>query len=193
MRILSGKHKGRRLLPPPPGSATRPITGAAKKSLFGMLGGRVEGALVVDLYCGTGSLGLEALSRGARWCAFAERDRSVLARLRRNIEAIGAADRCAVWAGDVTKHLAGRLAGLDAAVDLAFVDPPYATARRWSWPVAGSRIFAPLASRLAEQAPVVLRLPAGAEPPEGLGGLAVRRTRTYGDMVLALLGRAEAT
>ena len=87
MRILSGMYKGHRLLSPPPGRATQPVTGRVKKSLFVMLGGRLEGAAVVDLYCGTCSMGLEALSRGARACWFAERDRRTVARLRRNIEA----------------------------------------------------------------------------------------------------------
>ena len=65
MYILAGKYKGRKLLPPPPGSVTRPVTGLVKKSLFGMLGVRVEDAVVVDLFCGTGTMGLEALSQGA--------------------------------------------------------------------------------------------------------------------------------
>ena len=121
MRILAGTYKGRRLLSPPVGSETRPITGAAKKSLFDMLAGSVPGAAVVDLYCGTGSLGLEALSRGARTCAFADRDRRVLGRLRRNIEAVGATEACDVWPGDVTKGLARRLAGLGENVQVLAV------------------------------------------------------------------------
>ncbi|HUT01261.1 MAG TPA: RsmD family RNA methyltransferase [Phycisphaerae bacterium] len=192
MRILSGKYKGHKLLPPPPGSPTRPITGRVKKSLFGMLSGRLVDAAVVDLYCGTGSMGLEALSRDARACWFAERDRRVLGRLRRNIEALGAAAACTVWAGDLTRGLARRLDEIDTAVDVAFVDPPYAAARRWSWPAAESTIFAPLAEHLARDGVVALRLPRGAEPPEALGGLALRRTRRYGEMVLALLEHREA-
>jgi len=188
MRILAGAHKGRRLLAPPSGSGTRPITSLVKKSLFDMLGGRLEGAVVVDLYCGTGTLGLEALSRGAERVCFAERDRLVLSRLRRNIEALGAADRCEVWAGDVAASLRRRLAG---PVDVAFVDPPYAQARRWSWQAASDMILAPLAERLAPDGVVVVRVPAGCEPPDELGALAVRRRRRYGEMALALLGRRE--
>ncbi len=187
MRILSGKYKGRKLLPPPPGSSTRPVTGRVKKSLFDMLGGRVVDAVVVDLYCGTGSLGLEALSRGARSCAFAERDRRVLARLRRNIEAAGAAEVCSVWPGDLTKGLARRLGEVGAPVDVAFVDPPYAAARRWPASAAASRIFMPLAEHLADGGVVALRLPREIEPPEVAGRLVVRRRKRYGEMILALL------
>ena len=193
MRILSGRYKGRKLLPPPAGAPTRPITGRIKKSLFDMLGELLAGAAVVDLYCGTGSMGLEALSRGARACAFAERDRRVLGRLRRNIEALGVAEASAVWAGDLTKGLSRRLETMGSPVDVAFVDPPFAAARRWSWAAVGSTIFGPLGERLAAGGVVSLRLPRGAELPEALGGLAVRRVRRYGESVLALLGPERAT
>ena len=187
MRILAGLYKGRKLLPPPPGSETRPITGAAKKSLFDLLGDRLDGAAVVDLYCGTGSMGLEALSRGARACWFAERDRKVVERLRRNIEAVGAGEQCTVWAGDASRGLTRRLGQIDGPVGVAFVDPPYAAARRWPWQRVASTIFAPLAERLAADGVVVLRVPAGAEPPEPLGPLEILRRRQYGEMVVLLL------
>lgn len=191
MRILSGRYKGRRLLSPPSGSEARPITGRVKKSLFDMLGERLAGSAVLDLYCGTGTMGLESLSRGARRCWFAERDKRVVSRLRRNIEALGAAGACTVWQGDVTRRLVGWLGEVDEAIDVAFVDPPYAAARRWSWSAVASTIFSPLTRRLAGDGRVVLRLPADAECPEQLGALVVRRRRRYGEMALALLGGAE--
>ena len=192
MRILAGRHKGRKLLPPPAGSVTRPITGLAKKSLFDTLGGLPEGAAVVDLFCGTGSMGLEALSRGSRACWFAERDRKVVERLRRNIEAIGAADCCTIWQGDVMHGLRARLAEVDGPVDVAFVDPPYEMARRWSWAEAADAVFRPLAESLAAHGVVVLRLPADVQVPEPLGGLAKLRQRRFGEMALVLLSRAKA-
>jgi 16S rRNA (guanine(966)-N(2))-methyltransferase RsmD len=193
LRILAGIYKAQKLLPPPPGSRTRPVTARVKKSLFDMLGERLVDAAVVDLYCGTGSMGLEALSRGAQACWFAERDRKVLARLRRNIAKLGAAERCTVWPGDLTADLARRLDETGRRVDVAFVDPPYATARGWSWPGAESTIFAPLSRGLADDGIVALRLPADVEPPEGLARLAVRRVRRYGEMVLVLLEPARAS
>ena len=193
MRILTGRFKGRKLLPPPSGATTRPITGRIKKSLFDMLGELLAGATVVDLYCGTGSMGLEALSRGARACAFAERDRRVVARLRRNIEAVGASEACTIWAGDLAKGLSRRLDALGSPVDVAFVDPPFAAARQWSWAAVGGTIFAPLGERLSAGGVVSLRLPRGIEPPEAVGGLTVRRVRQYGGSVLALLGPERTT
>jgi len=189
MRILAGENKGRKLLPPPGGSLTRPITASVKKSLFGMIAGRLGDATVADLYCGTGTLGLEALSRGAARCFFADRDRAVLSRLRRNVEAVAASERCRVRCGDVESRLAGWLAELGWAVDLAFVDPPYASARRWSWPAVADRLFAPLAGWLAQDGIVVVRLPARADPPERIGPLETFRLRRYGGMILALMGK----
>ncbi len=195
MRIQAGKHKGRVLLSPPAGSVTRPITGMAKKSLFDTLADWMPEAVVADLYCGTGSMGLEALSRGARRVAFAELDRRVLDRLRRNIEAMGAGESCTIWPGDVTRGLAGRLDKLGEKIDVAFVDPPYAAVRKWDWPKAERVLFAPLTTHLADDGVVVLRMPDDAALPDDVGaediklaGLVCRRVKKYGDMVLAIMG-----
>jgi len=188
MRILSGKYRGRVLLPPPKQAQTRPITGRAKKSLFDTLGERMDDAVVLDLYSGTGTMGIEALSRGAAWCIFAEKDRKVVARLRRNIEAVGAGSVTDVWCGDIRSTLRGRLPGLDRRIDVAFVDPPYADARRWDWTRAQANIFAPLVDKLAGDGTIVLRTPKGLELPTDLAGLTVMRTKKYGGMIVTLLG-----
>jgi len=161
-----------------------------KKSLFDMLASRLGGAVVLDLYCGTGTLGLEALSRGAAQCLFVERDPATVARLRRNIEAVGAAGRCTVRQVDVEKRLPGLLKALAGKVDLAFVDPPYAGARRWDWQAAERAIFQPIALSLSADGLVVLRLPADVSAPQQLSGLQARRTRRYGDMIVTILAKA---
>lgn len=118
MRIIAGKAKGRRLQGPKPG--TRPMTDRAKEAIFSSLGEAVDEADVFDLYAGTGSLGLEALSRGAASAVFVEHDRRAAATLRRNVGAVG-------LGGDVIVDDVGRfLARTDRRCDLAFVDPPYA-------------------------------------------------------------------
>ncbi|MDP6636425.1 MAG: RsmD family RNA methyltransferase [Phycisphaerae bacterium] len=189
MRILAGKYKGRVLLPPPQKAQTRPITGRAKKSLFDTLGPYLDGAVVLDLYSGTGTMGIEALSRGAACCIFAEKDRNVVARLRRNIEDCGVGDVSTVWCGDIPLTLRPRLAGLDRGPDVAFVDPPYVDTRHWNWSKAEANIFAPLANKLADDGLVVLRTPKGVELPESLAGLTEFRTKTYGGMIVTLLGK----
>ncbi len=186
MRILSGAFKGRTLLPPA-GDGTRPITALVKKSLFGILSPRLDGATVLDLYCGTGTIGLEALSQGAARCCFAERDGLALARLRRNIETLGVGGQCTIWAGDVEQRLARWLDALDGGVDVASVDPPFATARRWDWPRAVETVFAPLAAHLSPGGVVVLRTPDRVEVPDRLGPLAACRTREYGGMKITFL------
>jgi 16S rRNA (guanine(966)-N(2))-methyltransferase RsmD len=190
MRIIAGEFKNMDLLAPPDSSPTRPITGHVKKSLFGMLGEDLTGQVVLDLYCGTGTLGIEALSRGASRCCFAEKDRRALDCLRQNIRKVRAEARCVVWGGDVQRRLASDLAALQAPVDLAFVDPPYAAADQWDWLAVTRQIFDPLAGSLAAQGVVVLRTSDRARIPETIGSLAILRQRRYGDMVLTLLGKA---
>jgi len=191
MRILAGTFKGHKLLPPPRAAETRPVTGLVKKSLMGMLAGRLDGAVVADLFSGTGTVGLEMISAGARACCFAERDRKVLARLERNIDSLGVADKCTLWRGDVQDKLADRLADLGRPIDVAMVDPPYALAGRWDWRRAERTIFAPLADHLADDGLVVLRLPKRAACPDPLAGLTITRHRAYGEMTLDLLARPE--
>jgi 16S rRNA (guanine966-N2)-methyltransferase len=126
MRIVAGTWRGRRLVAPA-GNETRPTADRARQALFDMLlhapwVGRaaVEGACVLDVFAGTGALGLEALSRGAAAATFIERDPAALRALRSNIAACGAEQRCAVVACDaLDPPLAGGPCGL------VFLDPPY--------------------------------------------------------------------
>lgn len=187
MRILSGKYRGRVLLPPPKQAQTRPITGRAKKSLFDTLAPYLEDAVVMDLYCGTGTMGIEALSRGAAHCTFAEKDRGVVDRLKRNLQDCGAAADSTIWSGDITVTLRPRLAALDQRPDIVFVDPPYVDTRRRDWDKAASSIFEPLAGKIADDGLIILRTPKGSQPPAALGGLAVYRTKKYGSMIVTLL------
>jgi 16S rRNA (guanine(966)-N(2))-methyltransferase RsmD len=189
MRIIAGLYKGRDLLSPPGESSTRPITGSVKKSLFAMLGEDLSGQRVLDLFCGTGTLGIEALSRGAEHCCFAERDPAVIARLARNLQDCRATAQAVIWRGDVESRLAQWLGELTAPVDVAFVDPPYALAQQWDWAQASRNIFDPLTAKLAPDGIVVLRTDDQAQPPPSLGLLAEVRTRTYGNMVIRLLKR----
>ncbi len=123
MRIIGGQWRGRRLAAPP-GVQTRPTAERLRQALFDILlhapwGGRgvIEGALVLDVFAGTGALGLEALSRGAARAEFFENERAALAALRANIAVCGAVAQ--VHAGDATRPARG------PAGQLAFLDPPY--------------------------------------------------------------------
>ena len=118
MRIISGAAKGRKL--DAPRSGTRPMTGRVRESVFSILGPRVSGARVLDLYAGTGSLGLEAMSRGATNVVFVESGRQASMCLERNIDRVG-------LGGSARKRDVGTfLADETAEFDVVFVDPPYA-------------------------------------------------------------------
>jgi 16S rRNA (guanine966-N2)-methyltransferase len=120
MRVVAGELGGRRLVSPE-GTATRPTTDRVREAIFNSLGsaGLIDGALVADLYAGSGALGIEALSRGAEHCVFVERDRTALRALEANLDALDLRSRSKVVSFDVFS-VAG---SIDA--DIAFADPPY--------------------------------------------------------------------
>ncbi|HEX2141032.1 MAG TPA: 16S rRNA (guanine(966)-N(2))-methyltransferase RsmD [Candidatus Limnocylindria bacterium] len=175
MRVIAGSAGGIALTAPR-GDATRPVTDRVKETLFGILGDRVLDARVVDLYAGSGALGVEALSRGAAHATFVEHDRRALVAIRENLERTRLAASASVHGLEVARYLAS--AG-DQRFDLAFLDPPYEE----------RDILAPLerlAPLLAPGATVVVKhfwrtdVPA---PP----GLAVARRRRFGETVLTFL------
>ncbi|MEO0501430.1 MAG: 16S rRNA (guanine(966)-N(2))-methyltransferase RsmD [Pseudomonadota bacterium] len=120
MKIIAGRWRGRALAAPP-GVTTRPTAARTREAVFSMLVSRLgdfDGLHVIDLFAGTGALGLEALSRGAAHCRFVERDRRVAAILGRNIDTLDAA-------GEVLVTDATSLPAAADPVDLAFLDAPY--------------------------------------------------------------------
>jgi 16S rRNA (guanine966-N2)-methyltransferase len=119
MRVIAGAAKGRRLKAPT--SGTRPMADHMREAVFSALGD-LEGLKVLDLYAGSGALGLEALSRGAEEATFVESARDAILKLEQNIDATDLRDRARVEWGDVASILARPA---DQRMDLIFVDPPY--------------------------------------------------------------------
>ena len=132
MRIIAGDHRGRAILGPKDMETTRPIIDRVKEALFNRLtslgllrpDGENEAWAAVDVFSGTGSLGLEALSRGAASCTFVDQDRTAVALLNENIETLGLTDRAQVVQGSA---LAGYWSAslLPGSIQVAFIDPPY--------------------------------------------------------------------
>lgn len=122
MRIIAGEARGRRIAAPE-GRGTRPMTDRVRESTFNMLHslGGVDGADVLDLYAGSGSLGLEALSRGAASVTFVEADRRAVTTLQANLRELGFTARARIVAASVPQAL-----GTLGPADIAFCDPPYA-------------------------------------------------------------------
>jgi 16S rRNA (guanine966-N2)-methyltransferase len=121
MRIVAGEFRGRSLQAPGDRRA-RPTADRVREAWFSILAGELLGAQVLDLFAGSGALGLEALSRGAASVDFVEMSRPALVALRANIAALDVEGRVRVRAGDALRFVAGLLPG---AYDVAFADPPY--------------------------------------------------------------------
>jgi 16S rRNA (guanine(966)-N(2))-methyltransferase RsmD len=176
MRVIAGRLGGRRLTAPR-GMATRPTSDRVREALFSALGD-VDGVAVLDLYAGTGALGIEALSRGAARATFVENGRPALAALRRNLAALGLEGEARVVALPVERAVTTLAA---QAYDLVLVDPPYAAIG------AVPRVIEALAKAgaLAHDGRVVVEHAArDAAPP--VAGLVARPTRTYGDTALTI-------
>jgi 16S rRNA (guanine966-N2)-methyltransferase len=130
MRVIAGRFGGRRLRAPA-GRATRPTSERVREALFSMLGD-ITDTQVLDLFAGTGALGIEALSRGAARVVFAERDPAVLAVLTDNLAALGVtSSEAEVRGGDAQAALRSAQEHAET-YDLVFIDPPYRHARAWS-------------------------------------------------------------
>jgi 16S rRNA (guanine966-N2)-methyltransferase len=188
MRIVGGRHRGRRLTAPP-GEGVRPTSDRAREALFNILshgdfaaaGAPFAGVNVLDAFAGTGAFGLEALSRGAAAAAFIEIDRDALAALRRNLAALDEADAAYVVAGDAT-----RPPRAPYACAVAFLDPPYHSG------LAGPALGALAAIGWLTRDAIAIVETAAAEtfsPPEGF---AIIDARVYGAARLVFLRREGA-
>jgi 16S rRNA (guanine966-N2)-methyltransferase len=123
MRIISGTSKGRKLITPKRYSL-RPTSDRVKESLFNILGSEVEGKIVLDLFAGTGNLGIEALSRRAERVIFVEKGRQALRLIETNLNQFGLADRSEILPKDVNRAI-GILKQRGECFDLILMDPPY--------------------------------------------------------------------
>lgn len=176
MRVVAGTARGRRLVTPP-GTDVRPTTDRVREAVFNALGslGAIEGARVLDLFAGSGALGIEALSRGASHATFVERDRRARVTIEANVATTGLADRASISAGDAVQALA-RTA---EQFDLVLLDPPYAFA---DW--AG--LFDRLDERTSAGAVIVAESDRAVDaPPWG----EFVRAKTYGSTVVTLVRR----
>lgn len=185
MRIVAGKFKGKGL-GAPKGMSTRPTSDRVREALFDVLAHGTpaldfEGVRVLDLFAGSGALGLEAMSRGARYCLFIEDDAGARAAIRRNVEDLGLTGATRIWRRDATRL---GPAGNITPFDLVFCDPPYgkglgktalAAAAEGGWLAAGSTLV------LEERAGTTPAWPALFEEID---------RRRYGDTEIAIARRA---
>lgn len=175
MRVIAGSARGMTLAAPR-GSGTRPITDRVKETLFAILGDRVPEVRVLDLYAGSGAIGIEALSRGASSADFVERDRTALTALRTNLERTRLGDEARVHATEVERFLEREANG---TWDLVVLDPPYEV--RDIVAVVGAVV-----PRLAPGASVVIKHFWRSEPP-AVPQLTTWRQRRFGETMLTFL------
>ena len=184
MRIVAGRFRGAALVAPK-GSDIRPTSDRVRESLFNILahgidGVRLEGARVLDLFAGTGALGLEALSRGAAYVHFVEDDADARGLIRRNIEALGATGVTRIYRRDATKL---GDAGTLKPFDLVFADPPYGKGlaeRALQSAVGGGWLLPAALAVVEESADAEFALPPGFDLID---------QRVYGDTAIRFLRR----
>jgi len=180
MRVTGGKLGGRRLRAAP--SGTRPSSDRVRVALFARLGD-LEDARVLDPYAGTGALGIEALSRGAREVVFIERAPRALAVLRANLASLELTSVSRILTGDAVRGIQ-RLGRESARFDLALLDPPYAAGE------VGRALEALVAAEVLAPGATVVVESGRRHPVPGVAGLAPIDERRYGDTVITRLAVA---
>jgi 16S rRNA (guanine966-N2)-methyltransferase len=181
MRIIAGEFRGRRLLPPT-GDATRPITDRVKQSLFDIITPLIPDANVYDCFAGTGSMGLECLSRGAKQATFFEVDRSAQQRLKENIQTLGVSNQTTVIGTDLFQWFRKSAPPTERA-GLIFLDPPYRFLRERQDDLM--ELSKAMTQHLSPNGTIIFRHDAADEMQ--FPSLRATDTRTYGSMTLEFL------
>ncbi len=189
MRVIAGSKRGMKLLSPK-GVVSRPIIDRVKESLFSVLYkyGLPEGAMVADLFCGVGSLGIEALSRGAEFVSFVEKDRQVAGVLERNIGKAGFADSSRLIKANAFKI--GAAVG-KGRYDLVFVDPPYKDTSYVGRDSPLAELLNLLGGQAGVEGIVVIRTHRDTKLLERYGRFNLIERRNWGTMAVTILGRGE--
>lgn len=181
MRVIAGTYRSR-ALKAPPGLATRPSSDRLRETLFNVLAPRIHGASFLDLYAGSGAVGIEALSRGAARSVFVERESSALGVLRANLDALSLRSTARVHAVSVGAFLRRGAPGAER-FDLVFLDPPYDAADDYAATL--SLLGSAAAPLLAENALVVAEHRRNHSLPDRYGALARTRLLQQGDAALS--------
>ncbi len=187
MRVIAGNHRGRRLIGPEDEQVTRPITDRVKTALFDRLAAATyfEDAVALDLFCGTGSMGIECLSRGASRVIFVDRDRTAIRSLQANLETFRETEKASVLSRDALGPALADALEVEQFTHV-FCDPPYRLLEERPEAVAGQ--MANLARCSAANAVMVLRTKRDVEAP-ALETWAPPKTFGYGSMTLHFYDR----
>ncbi len=181
LRIIAGAFKGR-ILKAPKGQATRPTQGMLRAAVFNICQNEIENSRFLDLFAGSGAMGLEALSRGAKWATFVEESRLAISCIRENIAFLQVEKKAELLAMDAKRALS-LLAKKEMQFDLIYVDPPY----------DASIDLAPIVPLLAPEGTLFLeeRFNPKKSQPLSIPGLQCKTLRKFGTALLSILVRSE--
>ena len=185
MRITGGSLKGKRLVSFK-GQAIRPTSDMVREAVFNMLGQRMDGVAVLDLFSGTGALSLEALSRGARSALMIDRSPAAIEIIRKNVRLCGVAQKCTILKWDLRKGVPNSVSSLFGAVNLVFMDPPY----RRGYEVRLLRELG-LAQFLSQGSRVVVESEKKVNLADVYGHLLKTAQRVYGDTKVTIYEKKE--
>lgn len=181
MRIIAGELKGRKLTTPRDESV-RPTTDKVKEAIFSMLMPYLQGSVVVDLFAGTGSLGLEAISRGAKRAYFVDRDRRSIAMVRENVKHCQVEDRAVIICSD---HASG-ISRIHDTADIVFLDPPYKAGL-----MTGTLTLLSDSGLVPEGGIVVAEHGKEEQLPEAVAGFVKIKEKNYGRIAVSVYEREE--
>lgn len=181
MRVIAGEARGRRLEALPGTDITRPTLDQVKEAMFSIVQFELPGARVLDLYAGSGQLGIEALSRGAARCVFLDQSREATAVVMRNCKACGVFDRSRVSIGEAARYLSA----CREQFDLILLDPPFRTGTLEQILPAAERVTAPGGTVLCESE-------IGLVLPPQVGELTLQKQYKYGKVLLWRYTKASA-
>lgn len=175
MRVITGSARGRSLITLDGGDVVRPTTDRVKEAMFSIIQFDIEGRRVLDLFAGSGQLGIEALSRGAAKCTFIDADAKAVDVIEKNLEHTRLDDKAVVKKGDSL----GFLRSTAEVFDIVIVDPPYGTGLL-------QKALSSLDGKVAEGGVIVCEMPLGEELPETAGGLELYKRYKYSKVELAV-------
>ncbi len=181
MRVIGGEDAGRRLKAFK-GSGIRPTPDRVREAVFAALGGRVRGARVLDLFAGTGALGIEALSRGAREAVFVDSSSRAVALVHENLGTVGRAGQARVIRSEAHQAVRG---GLEGAFDLIFADPPYRIETKYLQGIVLAILGKGL---LGPEGTLVLEGPARREAVPLAKDIKLYKRKIYGDTEIGFYG-----
>ncbi|THJ24726.1 MAG: 16S rRNA (guanine(966)-N(2))-methyltransferase RsmD [Nitrospira sp. CG24E] len=181
MRVIAGSHRGRRLSGPK-GTSLRPTSDKVRQAIFSILGTQVSGGRFLDLYAGTGAVGIEALSRGASSVTFVESDPKAVKLLQKNLHSCQLLDRAQVHVGQTASFLDQKDCW-DSPYDVLFADPPYAALDELEIMIHSWR-----PGLLSDRATIIIEQDSRTELPASLDHATLVRRYVYGDTALYLYG-----